>query len=188
MKTVGLLIVVATLLLAAGVWAQDVMALDKPYASIVARNMFGLVPIPTNDPAADAPTVEPPPKITPNGIMTLFGRLQALFKVAVKPKPGQPPKDQAYVLSEGEMQDEITVIKINQPDRIITFNNHGKIEELPLVAAANTTAPVGAPGGVPGQGNPAMGGFRQNMSSAAERAAALRGGRRCVKRRKRRLP
>jgi hypothetical protein len=80
---------------------------------------------PTNDPTA---TVDPPPKITPNGIMTIFGRLQALFKVAAKVKPGQPPKEDAFVLAEGERQDGIEVKKINQPDGIVTFDNHGRFK------------------------------------------------------------
>ena len=178
MKSARSLIIAATLLLAAGARAQDA-ASDKPYAGIVSRNMFGLLPIPTNDSAAEAPPVEPPPKITPNGIMTIFGRLEALFKVAVKGKPGQPAKDQAYELSVGERQDDIEVLKINQADAIITFNNHGTIQELPLVVAANTPAPAAGPKGAPGPepGNPAVGGPRQTMSPAAKAAerAAMRG-------------
>ena len=109
-------------------------ATDNPYAPIVSRNIFGLVPIPTNNPADAGPPPIPPPKITPNGIMTLFGKLQVLFKVANPPKPGQPPKDDAYVLGVGERQDEIEVQKIDEPAATITFNNHGTVQELPLVA------------------------------------------------------
>lgn len=114
---------------------------DTPYASIVARNMFGLLPIPVHNPADDQPPADPPPKITPNGIMKLFGKYQALFKVANKPKPGQPAKEDSYVLAEGEMQDDIEVVKINNDDGIITFNNHGTTQELPLVAAKEGGGP-----------------------------------------------
>src|ERR1700743_259422 len=96
---------------------------DNPYITIIDRNIFSLVAIPTNPPA-DAKPIDPPPKITPNGIMSLFGQLQVLFKVAISAKPGQPPKDQSYVLSVGERQDEIEVTKIDENNNLITFNNH----------------------------------------------------------------
>ena len=169
-----ILLMAAALLCAAGGRAQDVNAAagaaaaaaadtaapsatsptlpDVPYATIIARNMFGLVPIPKEDPDANKPPVEPPPKITPTGIMTIFNKDQAIFKVANKPKPGQQPKDDSYVLAEGDMQDEITVVKINHVDGIITFNNHGTIQDLPLVPAKDGGGGPG-PGSGPGAGN-----------------------------------
>src|ERR1019366_8402598 len=104
MKSAGQIVLVAVLLAGASAHAGDVAASDKPYAAMVARNIFNLVPIPTNT-APEAPPADPPPKITPNGIMSIFGKLQVLFKAAEKPKPGQPAKNEAYVLSEGERQD-----------------------------------------------------------------------------------
>ena len=182
------MIIAVALLLTAVARAQDApdaavpdaTAADKPYASIVARNMFGLLPMPPPDTNPPAPPVDPPPKITPNGIMDIFGRLQALFKVAVKPKPGQPPKDESYVLSEGERQEDIEVIKINKADGLITFNNHGTIQELPLIVAKDTApaAGPGGPGGAPGMRprNPAMGGTPSGPMSPQDRAE-MRAGR-----------
>jgi hypothetical protein len=153
---------------------------DTPYAPIVARNMFALLPIPPPDPDADKPPVDPPPKITPTGIMTIFGRDQALFRVANKPKPGQPAKDDAYVLAEGERQDDIEVVKINHTAGIITFNNHGAVQELPLVAAKETGGPAPGPGGGPGGAAPGVprpglmptpsGGFRTGLNGFQGRA------------------
>ena len=176
---------IASLLLAGcfslTVRATDVAAVGNPYVSVVARNIFGLLPIPTNNPADQAaPPVEPPPKITPNGIMTIFGNLQVLFKVATKPPPGQPPKDDSYVLTEGERQDEIEVVKIDGKAGMVTFNNHGTIQELPLVPGTATTgaAPAGAPpGGHPGfplpRSRPPSGGAASgNLSSLFEHANA----------------
>jgi hypothetical protein len=132
--------------------------------------MFGLLPIPVHNPADDLPPPDPPPKITPNGIMTIFGRLQALFKVAEPGKPGQPAKDGSYVLAEGERQNGVEVVKINEPDAIITFNNHGTIQELPLVAAKDTT-----PVSEPGRGAGFNAGLRPpGGMSPAERAAMRR--------------
>ncbi len=128
----------------------------NPYALIVSRNVFGLVPPPPPpDPATEGPPPEPPPKITPNGIMDIFGKLQVLFKVAVKPPPGQPQKDESHVMAVGEREDEIEVTKIDQAAGVVSFNNHGAPQEIALVVAASTgpaPATPGAPGapGTPG--------------------------------------
>jgi hypothetical protein len=129
----------------------EAVALDMPYSAIVARNMFSLVPIPP-PPPPPPPEVDPPPKITPNGIMTIFGKNQALFKVADKAKPGQPQKDTSHVLSEGEREDDIEVVKIDLENNTITFNNHGVVQELAVVDAG------GAPGGPGGAAGPGPGG------------------------------
>jgi len=171
MKTAAIPVLAAALLVAGAVHAQDLTASDKPvvtvkaaepdkpYAGITSRNMFGLVPIPVVDPATlNQPPPDPPPKITPNGIMTIFGKLQVLFKVATKPPPGQPQKDDAYVMTEGERQDEIEVVKIDGKAGVVTFNNHGTIQELSLEPAKNTGGPAGQGGGprmpMPGYGRP----------------------------------
>ena len=121
------------------------MSPGNPYAPIAARNVFSINPPPP--PGSVPPPAEPPPKITPNGIISIRGHLQALFKVNYPPKPGIPPKEQTYMLSEDQEQDEITVTKIDEPAGIVTFNNHGVVQELPLVAA-NASGPSGpAPGG-----------------------------------------
>ncbi|MEI8289912.1 MAG: hypothetical protein WCH99_10600 [Verrucomicrobiota bacterium] len=162
MKVAGFFIPVAAvaLVFTNGLYAQDGAASDKPYSSIVSRNIFGLVPIPVVDPATLLPPPEPPPKITPNGIMTIFGRLQVLFKVAVKPPPGQPQKDASYVMNEGERQDEITVLKIDSKAGMVTFDNHGTVQELSLVPAASSAGPAGPAGGarmpMPAMNNPAL--------------------------------
>jgi hypothetical protein len=169
MKFAAFSLLCAALLPSAGVWAQDpipvapapasvadVVVPDAPYTPIVARNMFALVPIPpavTNDPSINS---DPPPKITANGIMTIFGRDQALFKVATKAKTGQPAKDDTYVLAEGERQDDIEVVKIDHLNGLITFNNHGTVQELPLVVAKDGAGPAGP---AAGPGGPRVGGI-----------------------------
>ncbi len=108
------------------------------------RNIFGLEPIPTNAPA-DVQFDNPPPKIRPNGLMSIFGQTQVLFKVAAPPEAGQPPGDKSYVMSVGDRKDDIEVIRIDEKADIITFDNHGRIQELPLVDVANfavSTAPM----------------------------------------------
>jgi hypothetical protein len=106
---------------------------NNPYSPIAARNIFGLMPIPTNPPV-NAALIAPPAKITPNGIITIFGGAQVLFKVLSSPVPGQPASsEQSYILGEGESQDGIEVQKINMESAIIIFDNHGTIQELPLI-------------------------------------------------------
>jgi hypothetical protein len=117
---------------------------DPPYATIVERNVFGLVPIPTTAPVDPNPA-PPPPKITPNGIMTVFGKLQVLFKVAEPAKGTTPAKDESYVMSEGDRENDIEVQKIDEAKAVITFDNHGVIQQLPLVAS--TAASGGPPPG-----------------------------------------
>ena len=137
--------------------AHDTATPDNPYAAIVARNVFGLVPPPPPPPPQEAPK-DPPPKITPNGIMRMFGNLQVLFKVAPINKPGEPPgKEESYTMSQGDSEDDIEVVKIDEKAETITFNNHGTVQELPLAAPPVLNGPAagagpGGPGGPPGVG------------------------------------
>jgi hypothetical protein len=124
---------------------DSAVVLDNPYEAIVVRNTFGLEPMPTNAPA-DVQSDDPPPKITPNGLMSIFGQSQVLFKVAAPAEAGQPPGDKSYVMSVGDRKDDIEVIMIDEKAGIITFNNHGRIQELPLVDVASlavSTVPMG---------------------------------------------
>ena len=149
MKRLGKIVVclASGLVLNAGTRADDGVLPNNPYAPIVVRNIFALNPPP---PVDAAPPGDPPPKITPNGIMSIFGKLQVLFKVAGTPKPGQPAKDEFYILSEGQRQDEIEVTHIDEKASLVTFNNHGTVQELPLVKA--NPPPVSTP--MPAQGGP----------------------------------
>jgi hypothetical protein len=179
MRFAGSYLAVAVMvLLSANAWSQDSASglsgdtADKPYATIVARNVFGLLPIPPPDTNPPAPPVDPPPKITLNGIMTIFGRVQALYKVANKPKPGQPAKEDSYVLGEGERQDDIEVTKIDLPDRKVTFNNHGTLQDIDLTDAGKSGGSGPGPGGGGGGGMPPN--LRPGLMSPGERAAMLR--------------
>ena len=136
----------AGLIFSAASRAEDVATTANPYTTLSTRNVFGLVPIPVIDPAATLPPAEPPPKITPNGIMSIFGKVQVLFKTPGKVKAGVPPKEESYVMGEGERQDDIEVKKIDEKAGVVTFDNHGVIQELALVIAANVSAPTAAPG------------------------------------------
>jgi len=141
---------------------EDQAAAANPYAGIVERNMFALVPIPTNPPVDPTPP-DPPIKITPNGIMDVFGQLEVIFKAAMPAKGKEAAHDQSYVMAEGERQDDIEVVKIDNKTAVITFINHGIKQDLALADTPNITAPAASPGGgvpMPRGGGPGgRGGF-----------------------------
>ncbi len=192
MRVIFLFNLLMMLSLAVTAKADNMSVTANPYTPIIVRNIFSLVPMPTNPPP-DVKPLDPPSKITPNGIMSLFGQLQVLFKVAQPAKPGKPAQDQSYVMSEGERQDDIEVTKIDEQAGMITFNNHGVIQELPLTAAPNLSTPaapapqfggggrgfippagpLGFRGGLPREGqnptagNPSTGNNFSNPSSSA---------------------
>jgi hypothetical protein len=154
------------LAMAGVVRAGDTVTPGDPYGTVIERNVFGLNPPPPPN-ANPQDANNPPPKITPNGTMDILGELQVLFKVVQQPRPGSPPTpDESYILSEGQRQDDIEVVKIDEKNSIVTFNNHGETQTLPLVTtmpastpAGGAEAPVGKPGGrfSPGFANPGGG-------------------------------
>jgi hypothetical protein len=127
-----------------------------PYAPIVTRNVFNLVPPP---PPPDPNPPEPPkniPKITPTGIQSINGLVKVLFKASGgAAKPGQPAnKDEYFILPQGQRKEGIEVVKIDQQNGIITFDNHGIMQTNPLV---NAPSSGGAPAAsAPGANNPGM--------------------------------
>jgi hypothetical protein len=133
----------ASAALARALGADEPEPAARPYTSIIARNIFGLLPPP---PPVDPNVVpaDPPPKITANGITSIFGQLNALYKVDFPAKDGQPAKQNSYMLTQGQRQDDIEVLKIDEQNATITFDNHGTTQEIPLVpaqAAVGSTAP-----------------------------------------------
>ena len=118
--------------------AKNKTLTDNPYISVVTRNVFGL------NPSLPITQDVTPQKITPNGIMNIFGTRQVLFKVT---RPGQPSKEQSYILSEGQRQDDIEVTHIDEQAGVVTFNNRGVIQEIPLTKSPDITtiAPAPAP-------------------------------------------
>jgi hypothetical protein len=111
---------------------------DNPYSPIINRNVFGLNPTPS---ATAQPETTAEDIIRPNGIMSIFGQLQVLFKVASPGKAGQPPREVFYILGKGQQQDDIAVVNIDPAANRATFNNHGAIQEIALPNAEQTGLP-----------------------------------------------
>ena len=141
MKCVGKIAVCLAggLALNAGLSAAEAVSPNNPYAPIVVRNVFGLNPPQPVDPNQSS---EPPPKITPNGTTDIFGNRQVLFKVSIPAKPGIPAKDVDYILGEGQRQDDIEVTSIDEKSGVVTFNNHGDVQVIPLAVAPALTMPA----------------------------------------------
>ncbi len=139
---------------------------DTTYASIATRNVFGL-----NPPApavVDTPQGPPPPKITLTGITTILGPTEALYKVSGVPQIGKPPKDESYILQEGQGQDDVVVEHIDMAKGIVTFNNHGVVQEIPLVAGVASGGSASSGGGGGFQQPQAGFGGRQGYNNALQ--------------------
>lgn len=159
MKRVGkfCICLAGVLALNAGLRADGLVSPDNPYAPIVTRNVFDINPPPPVDPSTL--NAEPPPKITPNGTMSVFGRVQVLFKVSIPAKPGQPAKDESYMLGEGQAQDDIEVTKIYEKAGLVTFNNHGTVQQLALVSASASGSSGTGQGGSGSSGPGSVSGY-----------------------------
>ncbi len=153
-----------------GVWCLlpvSAATSENPYAGIVERNVFALKPPP---PPPDPESLKPlASKITLTGILTIFGKKQALMKTppgpAVPPKPGQPPeppKEHSYMLTEGQREDEITVLQIDELAKTVKVDNSGHIETLTFATNAPSAAAAAYSGAPSPTGNatPPPGGFR----------------------------
>jgi len=134
-------------------------AQGDPYSPIVDRNVFGLLPPP---PPVDPNAVPDPglPKITANGIMDVFGNLKVLFKTSGK--AGE--KDSYYDLAEGQSEDDIEVMKIDETAGMVTFKNHGDTQQIALVTQSSGGGGGGTSGGGGGGGMPAHFGGNQGFN------------------------
>lgn len=136
-----------------GAPSNNIVDTDAPYGSIAVRNVFALNPVPPPAPPQD-PNAIPPPKITLTGITTIFGPAEALYKVAGYAKNGKQVPEQSYILTEGEEQDDVEVTAIDTQKDIVTFNNHGQTQVLPLSNGVATGGDSGAGPSRPRFGGP----------------------------------
>jgi hypothetical protein len=118
-----------SLALCATLRAGDVAFTNNEYAYIVTRNVFGLSP-----PQASAKVQPPEPVeiITPTGLAAMSGQKWVLFRVSAA------SLEKAYVLREGQSEDGIEVLSIDEKKDFITFNNHGQIQGIPLAKVVDS--------------------------------------------------
>ena len=114
-------------------------AAANPYSVIYQRSVFGLVPPP---PPADAGAAIPTPDIALNGVMNIFGRKYALFKLPAG-------KGKNYLLGEGQGDGEIELLSVDERAGEIKINNHGIVQIVALSKPpASSNAPAAAVPGV----------------------------------------
>ena len=132
-----------------GIRAAGSLSSDSPYQGIVDRNVFDLKPPPA--PGSDEPPPPPPPKITLSGITTILGARQVIMKAQLPPKPPEPAREKSYLLSEGDSEDDITVLAIDVDAGTVKVNNHGVLETLDIVKNGTKlpSAAAGNPGAPP---------------------------------------
>jgi hypothetical protein len=119
---------------------------ENPYQMVVERNVFALKP---PAPAAPDPaSIKPPaPKVILNGIITLLGNKRALLKMTPPAAKGEPAKEQSYVLTEGQRDGDLEVIKIDEKAGMVTVNDFGTVTNITFDTNATKTA--SAPPGMP---------------------------------------
>lgn len=101
-------------------------AFDRYYA-IPERNAFGLKP--REEPAPPAAPTKPLRKLLLTGITTLLGTKRALLKA--EPLPGyKDEKEQSLILTEGQRQDEIEVVWIDEHAGRVMVDNSGTLMML----------------------------------------------------------
>lgn len=96
----------------------------NPYQAIYQRNAFHLRPPPSTH--LDAPH-EPLPRIRLTGITTILPGKRALLLVDFPINPREKPKEESYILSEGQRAGPIQVLAIDEKTA------HVKVDELGVV-------------------------------------------------------
>jgi hypothetical protein len=101
----------------------------NPYQSIVDHNVFALRPAPKPDDPSLHPPPPPPVKVELNGIMTIFGKPQAMIKAHLPAHAPEPAKDDSYILSPGERDGDIEVVSIDPVAGTVKIKNQDVEQE-----------------------------------------------------------
>jgi hypothetical protein len=117
------------------------------YQKIAERNMFGLRETPEIAQPAKTEVAPALPKIFLTGITTLGGYKRALLAVQYPAKPGQPAKEDYLMLTEGQREESIEVLSVDENARVVRVNNSGTEMSLNFenngVKAMSTAANAG---------------------------------------------
>lgn len=162
--------------------AHAAEAEDNAYQNIADRNVFGLKPTPP--PPDVTPPKQPTPKIFLTGISTLGGEKRALLKTTPPAKPGEAAKEHSYILKEGERQDDVEVVAIDEKEGAVkltyageevsvNFKDNAVATAAPSAPPPGAPAPAGQPGVVP---RPTMGNPAGHPAFAPPTAPSMPGG------------
>ena len=136
LSRVRCLLFLAFWILAGAARAAGADADANPYRAIATHNAFGLTPPPETARPDAAP---PPPDIVLNGIMSVFDRNFALFKL-------RAAGEKSRLLAEGQSDGEIELLSVDGKAGTIRIKNQGIVQ---TVALAKPPAPVSALSGAP---------------------------------------
>ena len=101
----------------------------------------------------------------------MFGRKRALLKLTPPPPKGEQPKEQSYILEEGQRDGDIEVISIDENAGVVTVDDYGTVTTVKFEAPKASSSPppsipsppnggMAAPAARAGFGSPAGGGMR----------------------------
>jgi len=129
----------ASLGLCMGMQAMAANSSSAQYNSITEGNVFRLkAPEPVQLPGPALP------KIILKGIMTVCNRL-AVMKVLFPAKPGEPAREQSYMLAEGQRDGGIEVLQVDEKAGTVKVNNSGMVMRLSFdKESAKTPGPSAA--------------------------------------------
>ena len=105
---------------------------ENPYSTIVARNMFDLLPIVDDSTNQTLTPVKPPPTLKIVGFATVFRSPQIFVSSSETNKQ--------YALELGETKDNITFVSIDT-NALITVINHGETQRMHVLAKAEIIEP-----------------------------------------------
>jgi hypothetical protein len=143
---------IASVTLATGARAIVPDSSGQNYNGIAERNLFGLRP-PPPPPAPVTPAPPPLPKVILTGLTTILGNEIAFLKVQFPAKPGEPAKEQSFMLKEGEREGEIEVVDINIPAETVRVRNSGTLMPITFDKSPPTPAPAPTPAATAAQSN-----------------------------------
>lgn len=157
--------------LAVATGARAVPEPENPYHTIPERNVFRLNA--RSEAPAAAPAIIPLPRITLTGITTILGGKRALLTVQAAAREGAAPREESYILAEGQREGDVEVLEIDEQagtvrvntggtTLTIDFKNNGAKQPTATAEAPAPephTAPTAAPqpAALPPQPNPAPG-------------------------------
>jgi hypothetical protein len=107
--------------------AAPTRSFANPYAVIAERNLFDLRPrltaVPPRPPA-------PAPQVTLTGITTILPTKRALLEVAQPASGHTAAHKDSYILTEGQRQGPVEVMKIDEKTDSVTADIYGKVMVL----------------------------------------------------------
>jgi hypothetical protein len=107
---------------------DNIVDTNNPYTAIASRNIFNLsaaLPV-----VETAPPDGPLPKIKLEGITSILGGWDVLFKANEANPAGTVTEEQSYILKESETKDGIKVVSIDPVVGAVTFVNHGTVQQI----------------------------------------------------------